>query len=90
MKEYVLKGSAVTCRKDFHREIAALMNFPDWYGKNLDALKDVLTDIGEETCLTLTETEQMKEQLGTYYRSVLRVFKDAAEENASFTWKLEE
>ncbi len=36
-----------------HRALAEALAFPDWYGNNLDALYDCLTDL-EETHLTLT------------------------------------
>ena len=30
------------------------LSFPAWFGRNLDALHDCLTDIGTPTCLILT------------------------------------
>lgn len=38
---------------DLHRLIAQCLNFPDWYGNNLDALFDCLTCVSEPTCLVL-------------------------------------
>lgn len=31
--------------EDMHAAFAASMSFPDYYGKNLDALDDVLSDV---------------------------------------------
>jgi hypothetical protein len=31
--------------QDMHRDIAASLNFPDYYGENLDALNDCLSDV---------------------------------------------
>ena len=56
-----------------------------YYGKNLDALYDCLGDIGEETVIVVPEVIQKKEYLGDYGKTMLRVFKDAAEENEALT-----
>jgi hypothetical protein len=34
-----------TCVEDMHTAFAASMSFPDYYGRNLDALDDVLSDV---------------------------------------------
>ena len=34
-----------TTDADLHRELAALLDFPDYYGANLDALNDCLSDV---------------------------------------------
>lgn len=43
--QYVLDGSQMTTREDAHEHIAQRLKFPDYYGKNLDALYDCITDI---------------------------------------------
>lgn len=40
-----LDASAWTREADLHRDIAAALDFPDYYGRNLDALNDCLGDI---------------------------------------------
>ena len=76
-----MKQIAIDCRdlskEDLHRALAERLNFPDWYGNNLDALYDQLTSIAEDTHLTLAHFEDMK----TCRRGFLRVFTDAVEEN---------
>ena len=42
---FVLDGSSVGSREVLHRTLAAGLRLPDWYGGNLDALHDCLTDI---------------------------------------------
>ncbi len=41
-------------RREIHRYIAGKMDFPVYYGHNLDALYDCLTDITEPTAIGLT------------------------------------
>ncbi|MCF0071720.1 barstar family protein [Dyadobacter sp. CY261] len=40
-----IDGSKATSVKDFHEAIAAAMHFPDYSGKNLDALDEMLNDL---------------------------------------------
>jgi RNAse (barnase) inhibitor barstar len=42
---HVLRGEAVTSRHEAMQAIAAALSFPDWFGHNLDALYDSLTDL---------------------------------------------
>ena len=35
--------------EDLHRALAEGLHFPAWYGGNLDALHDCLTDLNEPT-----------------------------------------
>jgi hypothetical protein len=45
-----LPGSRIRSKKDFLREVAEILHFPDYFGHNWDALADCMTDItsGEE------------------------------------------
>ena len=54
---------------------AALPGFPDYYGRNLDALYDVLTCLSEPLTLVLTGTPSV---YGEGFRDTVL---DAAEEN---------
>lgn len=90
MREYTLPGSQITDKKELHRQLAAIMEFPEWYGYNLDALNDVLTDIGEDTRLIIIDSEMMKENLGEYHGKLLRVLDRIQEENPYFFFELQE
>ena len=50
---FVLDGSSVGSREALHQALSALLAFPAYYGKNLDALHDCLTDITEPTELVI-------------------------------------
>ena len=52
------------------------MDFPEYYGKNLDALHDCLTDLSDVE-ITITAPDQD----GAIFQKVLRVFKAADREN---------
>ena len=53
MKNITLDCSAIADKLALHIALAKALSFPDYYGKNLDALYDCLTDIREDTTLTL-------------------------------------
>ena len=46
---FVLDVSACETAEDLHRALAEGLHFPAWYGGNLDALHDCLTDLNEPT-----------------------------------------
>lgn len=77
-----LDGRNMLTREDAHREIAACLSFPATYGKNLDALWDLLTEI--EADVTFIHAEDLLCALGDYGRRLLKTFSEAALENPLF------
>ena len=63
-----------------HKELA----FPAWFGRNLDALHDCLTDIGTPTRLVLTGAASPSAQ------RFLPVLKDAARQNRYLSVEIHE
>ena len=59
--------------------LAAELRFPAYFGRNLDALHDCLTDIGAPTRLILTGTGS---PCGQHF---LQVFRDAARRNRNLS-----
>ena len=73
-----LDGRFMTTRDNAHEHLAQQLKLPDWYGRNFDALYDLLTaGIGAET-IVLTHAGEL-EELGAYGRRLLQVLRDAAE-----------
>jgi ribonuclease inhibitor len=64
--------------QEIQEYLAFRLDFPKYYGKNLDALYDMLTEIGEDTCLGVFTPPG--ETVG-YLSGLCRVFRDAEEEN---------
>ena len=58
-----------------------ILNLPDYYGENLDALYDCLGEIVEKTVIEIPRGIQDKAYLGEYGKTMLQVFRDAAVEN---------
>lgn len=67
-----------------HEYLREQFHFPDYYGKNLDALYDCLTDL-HNLEITFIHTGQA----GEYAKRVMSVFQDAAREDNSLMICLE-
>ena len=81
MRYAIIEGAAVGSMDRLHRLLAEQLDFPAWYGGNLDALYDCLTDLMEETSIILLHNLALAETLGTGYGRFCRVLTDAAAEN---------
>ena len=81
MQNVILDGELLLTREDVHNTLRTELRFPEWYGNNLDALHDVLTDRMEETHIELKNRTLLDEHLGDYAVYLLRVLTDCAEEN---------
>lgn len=80
MRIYDLDGERVAGGTALHAYLREALELPDYYGNNLDALFDCLTELGEPTVLRLTRAGAL-EDLGSYGRALLDTLRDAEEEN---------
>lgn len=85
MREILLDGGAVTSRAELHDLLSRSLDLPEWYGRNLDALYDCLTDLVNETQIFLLGMDPMRDVLGPYADSLLQVLHDAAAENKNLS-----
>ncbi len=81
MKNIIINGSEIIGIADIHELLAEALDFPEYYGMNLDALHDCLGDISEETSITITESEILTNRLGVSFEKLMRVLNDTALEN---------
>ena len=77
----ILDGKAMVDRVSAHSHLAERLELPTYYGRNLDALYDVLTEIGEETEIVLTDPAAVVELMGKYGEALLATLQEAAEGN---------
>lgn len=80
MRELRFDGALLADPRQLQDALAERFAFPTWYGRNLDALYDALGDVAEPTAVVLQNWEQEG-----YQAAVLRVMRDAAEENPALT-----
>ena len=79
-----LNGLEMTDRQRTHEYLAEQLQFPDYYGKNLDALYDLLTERKESLEVRFFHSQEMKEQLGAYGSALLQTMQEAENDNLSF------
>lgn len=78
MAEIVLDGLELRSLEEVHDRFAAVL--PAWYGRNLDALFDCLTDPGEPVTIRLLHREALENRLGPRGRALVRLLRRAAAE----------
>ena len=86
---FVLDGGSVGSRQALHQTLAAGLHLPEWYGGNLDALHDCLTEPGQPTELVIRHAAALSATLGDYATALHRVLTACAAENPSFTFTWE-
>lgn len=79
----VLDGREMTSRRAAHDYLHRTLELPDYYGRNLDALYDLLTERSAETTLLLKNVDEMKPLLGPYADALLSTLYHAALHNPS-------
>lgn len=72
-----LDGRRMTDRGQAHDYLAEMLRFPGYYGRNLDALYDLLSETKEPLEITLTHCSELKEQLGNYGQMLLTTLQEA-------------
>lgn len=88
MTSIVLDGAAIQNRADALDVFAPY--FPDYYGRNLDALCDCLTDFSEPAEIRVVNPETLQETLGPFWPRLQQVLKQAAAENPSVSVVMEQ
>ena len=79
--ELVLDGRTIDSREALHRALEEGLSLPGWYGRNLDALHDCLTEICEPVTIRVLYAAHLHEALGGYAAGFYHVLQDSAREN---------
>lgn len=84
MKRVELMASLLTDKEVLHDVLARELELPEWYGRNLDALHDCLTELRDVELVLIGWPDE------GYLARVRRVIVDAAWENEALTLKIVE
>ena len=87
MKSVTLNCKHMTSREALHDYLEKKLELPDYYGRNLDALFDCLTDICEPTTIKIKNRDQADESISQYIDILFTVFANACEENENLSIK---
>ncbi len=77
MNEITINCAKIGTMAEMHEILARELNFPGWYGRNLDALHDCLTAISGETRLNFLHFPSLPFPAA----GLLRVLRDSENEN---------
>lgn len=78
----IIDGNNITDKRKLHDTLAGSLKLPDWYGRNLDALYDCLSDLQEEAEIRLLHEEALENHLGRYAESFKKVMREVCQENS--------
>ena len=86
--EILIDLENVHTKDDLHDLLAETLHFPDYYGRNLDALFDFLTEPHELYEICFKNTASAEDALGGYFYAFKQTFADAEEESSfvKSTW----
>ena len=86
----LIDGAVIETREHLHDVLAEQLSLPEYYGRNLDALFDCLTDLHEPTDIVVRHTEELFAHLGVYADVLQTVLSDAEGENLHLHLVIEE
>lgn len=85
IKRCILPGREVRSLGILYDEMARQLGFPPYFGRNLDALWDVLAaDIEGPVEVVWSETERSRELMGDDFDRVVKVLRDVETERDDF------
>ncbi len=90
MKRILLDGEKMNTKEEAHVYISKGLDFPQYYGKNLDALWDLLSAYDVPIHIVFKNTETLKTNLEQYGNRLLKVFLEASEDNDNLFFEMEE
>lgn len=90
MKQIILDITPFEEKISLHRYLKETLDFPFYYGANLDALFDELTSTVDPILITLRYPKLPKGTMIDYFPRLLRVFEDAVRENYNLQITFEE
>ena len=78
MRVAVINGRGIDTMEGAHWCLHKSLQLPDYYGKNLDALYDLLSTEDRLTLILLFDSRKLIERLGDKGRKLLEVFHDVS------------
>ncbi len=91
MKQIILDFRNCKNALDMHKQLSDTFDFPDYYGKNLSALWDLLSYHWYEegnVVISIIGTEKIPKEWKPYMEKILEVFEDVHEETPNVTFKI--
>jgi ribonuclease inhibitor len=85
IKKCVLDGRTIGSMQSFYSEIAGQLHFPEYFGRNLDALWDVLTvDLEGPTEIIWNSSRLSRDMIGKEFEKLVALLKKVEKERGDF------
>lgn len=88
MRYAIIDCAGLGGKRDLHERLRESLELPSWYGCNLDALYDCLTEPGEPLTLALWNPQALQTLENGYGQAFLAVLEDAARDSGRFRFEL--
>ena len=89
MNRIILNGKRMITREVTHAYLKRKFDFPDYYGRNLDALWDLLSVWDKELLIVIINKAEIIENLNSYGNSLLKLFSELDDENRNISVRYE-
>lgn len=84
MRECIIHGERISGWEALYHQISVDLALPEWFGQNLDALYDCLTDLHDGQ-ITIYHWNNLAARLGNKAAILRQMLNDAGLENPSLT-----
>ena len=74
---------------EVHERIKEAFGFPDYYGKNWDAMWDCIDFLFDQREIVIRGFQTMPKDVREYCRPMLEIFEDLHEKNPKITYRME-
>lgn len=75
--DYTIDMKEMVKREEFHDAVERILPVPGYYGRNLDALFDFLTEKRDELHINLVNCRRFRENNWEYFNLIETVLKDS-------------
>lgn len=90
VKQYALNGRLIHSLNDLYDQLSSRLSLPSHFGRNLDALWDVLSgDVEGPFKIVWKRAAESKKSMGRDFNRVLKLLKELEKERDDFTLKIE-
>lgn len=90
VKQCTLDGRNIRSLDDLYDQLGAMLSLPGHFGRNLDALWDVLSaEVQGPFAIIWEHSADSKRNMGKDFERAMKLFKDLQKERKDFTLKIE-
>jgi len=82
----IIDGKLITEKEDLHQHLATELSLPEYYGNNLDALFDCLTEIAYPVHFDVQSYELLEDSLGQYAVNLILLLRDVSDINPNISF----